>query len=147
MWSHEHTVETEAPAEAIWRLWSDVSTWSSWDDDIEWARLDGQFAVGSRGKLKPKGVPAGGFKLVAVNPGVSYTVEQRLPLARLRFEHEVTEAGEGPTRFTHRVTVDGPLAALFARLFGRRMKANFPTVMRHLAEAASASAQAGDQSS
>jgi uncharacterized membrane protein len=145
MWAYEHTVETEAPAEAIWRLWSDVSTWSSWDDDIEWARLDGPFAVGSRGKLKPKGIPAAGFRLVTVAPGVSYTVQQRLPLARLRFHHELAEAGVGPTRFTHRVTIDGPLGALFALLFGRRMKANFPTIMRHLAEAASA--PAGDQSS
>jgi uncharacterized membrane protein len=145
MWAYEHTVETEAPAAAIWRLWSDVSTWSSWDDDIEWARLDGPFAVGSRGKLKPKGVPAAGFKLVTVTPGLSYTVEQRLPLARLRFHHELAEAAKGPTRFTHRVTIDGPLGALFAFLFGRRMKKNFPTIMRHLAEAASASS--GDQSS
>src|SRR2546421_502637 len=34
MWTYEHTLQTEAPAGAIWRPWADVSTWSRWDDDI-----------------------------------------------------------------------------------------------------------------
>ena len=139
MWAYEHTLETEAPAEAIWRLWADVSTWSRWDDDIAWARLDGQFAVGSRGKLKPQGIPAAGFTLISVVPGVSYTVEQRLPLATLRFHHELGETDGGSTRFTHGVTIAGPLGPLFAFVFGRRMKANFGEIMRHLAEEALAS--------
>jgi polyketide cyclase/dehydrase/lipid transport protein len=142
MWTYEHTVETEAPPEAIWRLWADVSTWSRWDDDIEWATLDGPFAVGSRGRLKPNGIPAGGFTLVSVVPGTSYVVQQRLPLATLRFHHELGPAGRGLTSFTHRVTIDGPLGRLYASLFGRRMKANFGTIMRHLAADAEAEAAA-----
>jgi hypothetical protein len=138
VWSYEHTVETKAPPEAVWRLWSDVSTWSSWDDDIEWATLDGAFAVGSRGKLKPKGFPAGAFELVSVTPGVSYTVEQRRLLATLRFHHELAEGGAPPTRFTHRVTISGPLGPLLVAAFGGRMKRNFPPIMRHLAAAAEA---------
>ena len=140
MWTYEHTLETKAPAEAIWRLWADVSTWSRWDDDIEWAQLEGSFAVGSRGRLKPKGIPAAGFALVSVVPGVSYTVEQRLPLATLRFHHELAETAGGSTRFTHRVTIAGPLGPLFGSVFGRRMKANFGKIMRHLAEEALAAA-------
>jgi hypothetical protein len=139
VWTHEHTLETDASAEAIWRLWSEVSTWSRWDDDIEWAQLDGPFAVGSRGRLKPKGIPAAGFALVSVVPGVAYTVEQRLPLATLRFHHELAETAGDSTRFTHRVTIAGPLGPLFAAVFGRRMKANFGKIMRHLAEEALAS--------
>jgi hypothetical protein len=138
MWTYEHTVETSAPPQAIWRLWSDVSTWSAWDDDIDWATLDGPFAVGSRGKLKPKGFLAAGFTLVSVTPGVSYTVEQRLPLATLRFHHALAERNEGPTRFTHGVTIDGPLGPVVAALFGGRMKRNFGPVMRHLANVAEA---------
>jgi hypothetical protein len=138
MWSYEHTLESDAAPEAIWRLWADVSSWSSWDDDIQWARLDGPFAVGSRGRLKPQGVPAAAFALVSVVPDVSYTVEQRLPLARLRFHHELARTVGAPARFTHAVTIDGLLGPLYVSLFGRRMKANFPKIMRHLAEEASA---------
>jgi hypothetical protein len=84
---------------------------SRWDDDIEWARLDGPFFVGSHGKLKPQGIPAAGFTLISVVPGVSYTVEQRLPLATLRFHRELGVTDGGSTRFTHRVTIAGPLAS------------------------------------
>ena len=138
MWTYEHTLDTDAAPEAIWLLWADVSSWSSWDDDIEWAHLDGPFAIGSRGRLKPRGIPAAAFTLVSVIPGVSYTVEQRLPLARLRFHHELRQADPGQARFTHGVTIDGLLGPLYASLFGRRMKANFAMIMRHLAEKASA---------
>lgn len=135
-WTHEHTLETQAAAEAIWRLWADVASWSSWDDDIEWARLEGPFAGGSRGRMKPRGVPAAAFTLVSVLPGVSYTVEQRLPLARLRFHHELAVGGAGRTRLTHGVSIDGPLGPLYASLFGGRMKANFGKITSDLAEMA-----------
>jgi hypothetical protein len=121
-------------------LWSDVSGWAVWDDDIQWATIDGPFVAGSHGKLKPKGFPAAGFELVSVNPGHSYTVEQRLPLATLRFHHELAEPRASPTRFTHGVTIAGPVGPLFAAAFGRRMKKNFPVIMRHLAEEAEAAA-------
>jgi hypothetical protein len=140
MWTYEHTLETDVAPEAIWRLWADVSSWSRWDDDIEWATLDGSFAVGSRGRLKPKGVPAAAFALVSVVAGVSYTVEQRLPLAWLSFHHELAQADRPPTRFTHRASISGTLGPLYATLFGRRMKANFPRIMAHLAEEAAAGA-------
>jgi hypothetical protein len=31
MWQFEHTIETEAGADAIWRLYSDPRTWPDWD--------------------------------------------------------------------------------------------------------------------
>lgn len=135
MWTFEHTLEAEVAPEAIWRLWSDVSSWERWDADIDRATLEGPFATGSRGKLKPRGVPAAPFTLASVVPGSSYTVEQRLPLATLRFRHELTSDG-GRTRFTHRATMSGPMSGLYGVLFGRRMKANFAPIMRTLAEEA-----------
>jgi hypothetical protein len=134
VWSFEHTVETKAAPEAVWALWSDVSGWSSWDDDIEWATLEGPFLAGSRGVLKPKGVPPGAFELVSVVPGKSYTVEQRLRVVTLRFHHDLAEGP--PTRFTHGVTVSGVLWPVFVAAFGRRMKKNFPAIMRQLAAVA-----------
>ena len=62
------------------------------------------------------------------------------PLARLRFHHELAGSGGGPTGFTHRVTIDGPLAPLCAAAFGPRMKRNFGPVMRHLADEAETAA-------
>jgi len=145
MWTYEHTLETDVAPAAIWRLWADVPGWSRWDDDIEWATLDGSFAVGSRGRLKPRGIPAAAFELVSVVPEISYTVEQRLPLARLCFHHELGQSDRSPTRFTHLASISGVLGPLYATLFGRRMQANFPKIMAHLAEvAAGGAADAGE---
>jgi uncharacterized membrane protein len=37
MWSTEHSIETAAPPDAIWRLWSDLASWPDW---TEACRLD-----------------------------------------------------------------------------------------------------------
>ena len=67
-------------------------------------------------------------------------MEQRPAAGAARFHHELAGSGGGPTGFTHRVTIDGPLAPLCAAAFGPRMKRNFGPVMRHLADEAETAA-------
>jgi hypothetical protein len=136
MWTHQETVETNAAPEAVWGLWSDVSGWSDWDEDIEWARLDGAFEAGARGKMKPRGVPPSAFRLASVVPGRSYTVESSLPLAKLEFHHELGTDAQGGTCFSHRASFSGPLSPLYGRVFGRKMQKNFHGVMECLARQA-----------
>ena len=47
MWSTEHSVETKAAPEAVWRVWSDVERWPEWNADLERADLSGPFAAGA----------------------------------------------------------------------------------------------------
>jgi hypothetical protein len=47
MWTSEHSVETSAAREDIWRLWADVAGWPEWNGDIERIELRGTFAAGS----------------------------------------------------------------------------------------------------
>jgi hypothetical protein len=35
MWTNEHSIETKASPDAIWRLWSNVAGWPEWNADIE----------------------------------------------------------------------------------------------------------------
>jgi Polyketide cyclase / dehydrase and lipid transport. len=35
MWAVEHSVETSARAQAVWRLWADVKRWPEWNAGIE----------------------------------------------------------------------------------------------------------------
>jgi hypothetical protein len=142
MWRHQETVETTAAPDAVWRLWSDVSAWSDWDEDIEWARLDGAFETGARGRMKPRGVPPSSFRLASVVPGRSYTVESRLPLATLEFHHELGTGARGGTSFSHRATFSGPLSPLYGAVFGRKMQKNFHGVMECLARKAEGVTQA-----
>jgi hypothetical protein len=47
MWAAEHTIETTAAPEAIWRLWADVPRWPEWNQDLARAELTGEFVAGS----------------------------------------------------------------------------------------------------
>src|SRR5262245_64782724 len=55
MWAAEHSIETTASPESIWRLWSDVSTWGEWNADIERIEISGPFAPGSMIEMTPVG--------------------------------------------------------------------------------------------
>ncbi len=141
MWSTEHSENTPADAPTVWRLWSDVGGWSSWDSSVESAELDGAFAAGSRGRLAPHGARAVRFSIVEAVARERFVTECRPPLARLRFEHWLTSGPDGGTTITHRTTIIGPLSPLFARLIGRQIAADLPDAVPALARLAASQAQ------
>jgi hypothetical protein len=51
----EHSVETRARAQAVWRLWADVERWPEWNAGVERIELRGPFAVGSTILMTPPG--------------------------------------------------------------------------------------------
>jgi hypothetical protein len=123
----------------VWRRYVDVEHWSDWSrHGVEWSRLDGPFEVGSKGKSKAPGLPAATFRLVAVEPDAHFVTEVRLPGGRLRFEH-VIEPSEAGSRITHRVSVDGPLAVLYARILRRGTERAVPDGVDRLAAQAASS--------
>ncbi|HEX8051388.1 MAG TPA: SRPBCC family protein [Thermoleophilaceae bacterium] len=134
-WTTEHTEYTSASPQRIWELWSDVSTWPLWDEGLERVTLDGPFAAGTKGRLKPAGGPAVGLELTDVRPGAGFSDVTRLPLARMRFEHSAVRDGER-TRVTHRVTITGPGTPLFSRLIGRGIANDLPQTIGTLARMA-----------
>jgi uncharacterized membrane protein len=55
MWAVEHSVETSARAQAVWRLWADVGRWPEWNAGVERLELRGPFAAGSTILMTPPG--------------------------------------------------------------------------------------------
>ena len=140
MWQFEHTETTRATPEQLWERYADPASWPAWDDGTESVSVEGPMAVGTRGRLKPKGGPTTTFEFTQVEPGRGFTDVTRLPLARLplarlEFAHRI-DPDENGTRFTHRVTITGPLSPLFARVVGRDVAAGLPGAMRALARLA-----------
>ncbi len=45
MLTYEHSIETSASTTAIWRVWSDVDAWGTWNPDIEKVEIDSPFAA------------------------------------------------------------------------------------------------------
>jgi hypothetical protein len=132
-WRFEHSAESKASPAAIWRRYVDVPNWSEWSQHgVEWSRLDGPFEVGTKGKSKPPGLPAGRFRLVVVEPERMFATETRLPGARLLFEH-VIDPLEAGVRITHRATIDGPLAPLYTWVLRRSIERSLPDGVDRLA--------------
>jgi hypothetical protein len=72
----DHTVETTASPEKIWAAWTDVERWPQWDTELDSASLEGSFALGAKGRVKPKRGPEARFSISELISGESYTLEE-----------------------------------------------------------------------
>jgi hypothetical protein len=131
----KHTIETTASPAAIWQIWQDVEKWNTWDHGIEYSSIDGPFALGTTGILKPKGGPLVRTKLTNVEPLESFIDESKLFLCTIVVAHYLTQSN-GKTLVTHQIEMNGPLSFFFAYMIGRKMKKNLPTEMQAMVEQA-----------
>lgn len=141
----EHSTVVQAPAARIFRIYEDVAAWPSWDPDTRRAALDGPFAVGSRGSLTPTQGRRVPMLVTKVERNAGFTVESRIPLFRMVFEHELQPQGEA-VRVVHRVTFSGPLTFVLGRMLARRVDQGLPVTLarlKRLAESGSAAETAG----
>jgi hypothetical protein len=134
MWQFECSEETTASPTEVWALWSRPARWPEYDEGIVRARLDGPFVAGAKVRLKPKGGPTSWLEIVTAEPERGFSTLAKLPLAQLRFSHEVTDAGDGKHLLTSRIRVTGALSRVVARLF--RLAGNEVAMLRNLARLA-----------
>jgi hypothetical protein len=133
VWEFTHNANSSASPEAVWRRYVDVEHWSDWSrHGVEWSHIDGAFEVGTKGRSKPPGLPAGRFQLVTVEPDSRFITVTKLPGSRLRFEHHVEPALSG-TSIRHTATIDGPLAFVYARLLHKSIERGLPDGVERLA--------------
>jgi hypothetical protein len=128
----DHTLETTAPPEKIWLAWTDVERWPEWDTELDSAALDGSFALGAKGSLKPKRGPVSRFTISELTTRVSYSFTTRLPPCELKVRRHLTRKDGGGAYFTHGVSFVGPLSFVFDNLLGRRYRQALPMVMENL---------------
>jgi hypothetical protein len=137
----EHKTEVSASPEVLFRIYEDVAHWHTWDPDTKQASLNGPFEVGTLGKLIPPkgmGVP---MRLTDVVANRSFTVESKIPLFCMLFEHELKPLASG-TEVIHRVTLSGPLAWVIGGKLSRQLHAGLPVTLRNLKQLAEAQSAA-----
>lgn len=143
----EAHVSSAAPPSAFFARWADMATWPDWNTDTEWVRLDGPFATGSAGVLKPKGGPKVKFVIAALVPGREFTDVSMLAGARLTFCHLIEPVSGGGSTVRVTVTLAGPLGWFWNLVLGKGLKASLQPDLDGLAAAAEASpAASGDAS-
>ena len=134
MWRFEHTITVKARVEAIWKLYSDITSWVEWDKGILYASLDGPFAAGTRGTLQPEGQGPLAFQLTEAEPLRGFSDVADIPDAgiQVHFTHRLRQAAAG-TSITHRVTITGPNAERLGPEMGAGLSRGIPQTMERLA--------------
>lgn len=131
-----HEVTSTATPAAVHAVWADVARWPIWDPEVRSARIDGPFAVGTRGRLVPvRGRPSA-FTVTELDAPGRHVLEVDLPLARLRLVRTAA-ASPGGSVLAHEVTLAGPLGPGFALVLRRRFARALPQAVdgvRRLAE-------------
>lgn len=134
----EHGILVQAPAERVFRIYENVAAWHTWDPDTKRASLEGPFAVGTRGSLTPAKGNTVPMLLTQVERNACFTVESRIPLFRMVFEHELVPQGDA-VKAIHRVTFAGPLSFLLGRMLVKQLNQGLPVTLaglKRLAESA-----------
>jgi len=95
MWSKSFSKTVRGlDIDKVWRVWTDVDQWHTWQDDIEYAKLKGDFRAGNTFLLKPKGGPKVNIEIIRVEPNKIFTDLTKFPLARMYGSHEFIMHGD-----------------------------------------------------
>ena len=138
MWEYEHSVESTATPDAIYRFYENVELRPRWDASVESMTVDGPFAAGTPGVMVIEGQGPMPFVIVEAQTNQGFTDQTDLPGAglTLRFEHKLTSLPNGKTQITHQLTITGPNAETAAGEIGPMIVADFPEAMTALARLA-----------
>ena len=118
---YESSAEIDAPPATVWAVYCDVAHWSEWTASVEHAvALDGpELMVGARFAIKQPRLPKLVWEVTAVDPGRSWTWQNRSIGTTTVGWHDVTEMAHGRTRARQGIEQRGLLAPLFGALTSR----------------------------
>ena len=134
----EASLQTSAAPEAIWRIWSDTSTWPEWNPDVTAISLSGPLAPGAHGSMTTKRGGTHDVTIESVEPGRAFQlVSTGMPGHRLAFRCEVQPNGAG-SRISQGVEIRGPLGGLFSNMMGPKIAQSFEPLLKGLAKRAEA---------
>lgn len=126
MWQkiYSITVKGIEPSQ-VWKIWSDIKSRPLWDDDMEWADIQGDFVQDAIFFMKPKGGAKLKMKITQCSTNKSFTDTYQFPLARMDGIHEMEQTNEG-LRITTTIQIQGPLAWLWRKLVAEKVADTLP---------------------
>jgi uncharacterized protein YndB with AHSA1/START domain len=130
MWTTEHTIETTAAPEAVWRAWTDVARWPEWNADIERIEMKGPFAVGSTIAMTPRREETVVLRVAEVIEGELFVDEADVAGTVVRTTHRIDRLNDRKTRIVYRLDATGPAA----EAMGSAISADFDDTLAALTE-------------
>src|SRR3954471_9361165 len=126
MWDYEHSVETSAPADALWERWTEMAAWPEWNAGIAELRVDGPFAVGTSFTMRPPDGDSIQMTLTEVVPGERFTDVMDAGDFVVTTVHRLEPVGDDRTRVVYRTEITGPVAEQVGPELGPAITAGFP---------------------
>jgi len=133
MWSTEHSVETNAAPETIWKLWTDVGDWPRWNADLDRAELAGPFAPGSAITMFPREDDPIELTIAEAEEPGRFVDQADLGPVVVRTVHLVERIEKDRARVVYRMEITGPEADTLGSEIGPEIAADFPEVLSKLA--------------
>ena len=106
MFIYEKSVTGKADIKKIWKLYSDVSKWSLWDESVKSVQFSGSFCAGTHGVMEMVHGSSLPIVLTECSDERSFTTESKLGPITVTFGHLLKEDANGVT-ITHTVTIEG----------------------------------------
>ena len=133
MWTAEHSIETSAAPEAVWRLWADVPRWPEWNADLALAELTGAFRAGSIIRMTSVEGDAVELRIAEAREPELFVDEADLGGLTVRTTHRVEPAGPERSRVVYRMEITRPEADSIGPELGPQISGDFPEVLQALA--------------
>jgi len=132
------SVVSTAPADKVWKVWSDTSTWGEWNPNVTTMELHGPFATGSTAIMHTKAGQHHKMRIVDVQAGRGFVLETNvIPGTTFRFNCRVEPVG-AEAKISQTVEVKGPLGFLGGML-GPGVSKDFGALLSALAKKAETS--------
>lgn len=127
MWSRTYSATVRGlQPDRVWKVWANVNQWHTWQRDLEYAALDGDFKAGNVFRLRPKGGPEVRIELMKVEPNSTFVDLTRFPLARMYGSHEFIQHGDA-LEIRTTISIGGPLSFLWRKLVAEKVADSMQT--------------------
>lgn len=121
MWIKSHSIVTkEATKEQMWKLFTDVNNWHVWNNEIEFAKLNGKFEAGNHYLVQPKKGRLVKVVLLEVVENKHCLELGRFPLAKMYYDHLLNETANG-LEITSTITMKGLLSFLWIQMIVKKI--------------------------
>ena len=128
----EASLETSAPPDRVWLVWSDVNRWPDWNPDMKASHIDGPLRLGATGNIDTR---SGGKHDVVVThfeQGRSFELESTaLPGTKMAIRATIAPSGPG-SRITQGFEPRGALAPIVGPIMGGQILKTFNAVLNGL---------------
>ena len=139
MSNHSRSRHVSAPPERVWDLWSNTSTWASWNPSVKSMEPGRRLEMGVDTTMHTNDGRHHLMKVVDMKPGRSFSMQTSpVPLSRFTFTCTV-EPTEGGSTISQSVSMGGLMGGVMSATGGDRVAAGFEPILEGLARAAESS--------